>query len=123
MSSFINCEFATVNTVTGSTAIQETNGYDKEGSDSLPKIDIEDMANGTSNEQPELKRCSTNKTAFETNKLKNKFEILRQQSNNINRTSTKIDNDIRRTLAWNIEGPSIEVSLSVYSNFIKYISN
>lgn len=65
---------------------------------------------GQSEHSETFHRKATNQTAFETNKLKHKYEILKQTSmHNIESTHTSGESELRKKLIWDKPGPTIEV--------------
>jgi len=105
-------DYPTINTTTGSTTSQEQIVSEPNGFESLPRIDKQLSSAFMNNEsQRQYQRTSTNRTAFGTSKVQNKFETLRKQSIHTSaRMSGRIDDDTRRALVWANEGPSLNVS-------------
>lgn len=110
MSDFIHFEYENINTVSPTIAKDYIGNKEINRSGSLLNDNDHINYSEAGNDNDQSYRGSINRTAFDKRKTQNKYEVLRKQSSNTVRALVNnIDKDVRTTLCWNTEGPSIEV--------------
>ena len=112
MSDPVYFEYASINTVNTNITKEQSEYKEKDHSGSLLKDKKNIELSIGNNESENLQRTSTNRTAFKTKQIQNKYELLRRQSlHKIHGITSTTDEDARKTISWTHEGPIIEVSL------------